>query len=77
MGAAGRCAELEYIQHDDHQSKFVLMLNGESFRFLSHHIVGEKCDTLEEAKENAAGCPTAGLAHHMWLMKDERTVYIR
>ena len=74
-----RRAELGYIRYDEAERKFVLMLSGESLGLSSSHYVvgqGQAWDTLEEAKEKAAACPEATLAHHIWMTKDERVVYV-
>lgn len=77
QSVGGRRAELGYIRHDDTRGKFVLVLNGESLGLSSGlRYPGDEWNTLKEAKQKAAGCAAATLAHHVWMMHDERAVYI-
>lgn len=75
----GRRAELGYIRQDDKRGKVVLMLNGESLGLpRNQYRLGDEWNTIEEAKEKAAGCAVASLAHTIWMGRDaERSVYIK
>ena len=70
VGSKKATAELGYISHDKHSGKYVLWLKDFAGDFIGnpgHYVRGDSWDTLNEALEKAANCPSASLMHLKWM----------
>ena len=69
QGVKQRKGELGYVAFDEHTKTHVLWLKDHDGVFTTpgSYVRGDEWPTLREAKANAAGSPTAFLAHCMWM----------
>ena len=70
VGSKNASAELGYVSYDRHSKKYVLWLKDFSGDFIGNpgrYIRGDSWDTMEEALEKAANCPSALLLHLKWM----------
>ena len=70
VGSKDASAELGYVSYDEHVRKYVLWLKDFAGDFIgnpSHYVRGDSWDTMEEAFEKAANCPSAFLLHLKWM----------
>ncbi len=70
VGSKKASAELGYISQDKHSGKYVLWLKDFAGDFIGNpggYVRGDSWDTLNEALEKAANCPSAFLMHVKWM----------
>lgn len=70
VGSKNASAELGYVSHDKQSSKYVLWLKDFAGDFVGNpgsYVRGDSWDTLVEALEKAATCPSAFLMHLKWM----------
>jgi len=69
VGSKGASAELGYISHDKHSGKYVLWLKDFDGAFIGpgRYVRGDSWDTLDQAHERAANCPSTFLMRLKWM----------
>ena len=70
VGSKNARAELGYVSYDKHSKKYVLWLKDLAGDFIGNpgqYVRGDSWDTMEEALEKAANCPSAFLFHLKWM----------
>ena len=70
VGSKSASAELGYVSYDKHSKKYVLWLKDFAGDFIGNagrYVRGDSWDTMEEALEKAATCPSAFLLHLKWM----------
>ena len=70
VGSKNASAELGYVGYDEHSKKYVLWLKDLAGDFIGNpgrYVRGDSWNTMEEAFEKAAHCPTAFLLHLKWM----------
>ena len=70
VGSKDARSELGYVSYDKHSTKYVLWLKDFAGDFIGNpgqYVRGDSWDTMEEALENAANCPSAFLFHLKWM----------
>lgn len=63
-------AELGYVSYDQHSKRYVLWLKDFAGDFIGNpgrYVRGDSWETMEEAFEKAANCPSAFLLHLKWM----------
>ena len=70
VGSKNASAELGHVRYDKRSKTYVLWLNDFAGDFVGNpgqYVRGDSWDTMEEALEKAASCPSASLFHLKWI----------